>query len=313
MDKNKDILQTTLLIIIVTITGFLGMGMPLVALAYPILLTFIGLKNGGHKHLITFFTSLALLGVIGQGLDVLVIPFQYGILSIFTVYMVNKKYRVDKIILYSGALVFAMVLIHMGLKWSLTDVNVFTELEASLTAISQEQIEMLDTEGMKESEKSQMVNLLKSTVDYIVTVLPVLLIISSAFIGYINYYISSRLAKRSGRTDIEIPKFSKFIFPKHVIMGLGTILLISYGLKYVGNFNSAGLVENIMILIYVVFLLEGLSFTVYLINKMKIGKFFKVLFITIIALSSFLNIVLFSIGIVDIILDFRKLRKVSET
>lgn len=312
MEKSKDILQTTLLIIIVTITGFLGMNMPVVALAYPILLTFIGLKNGFYKHLTTFFTSLALIGLITGSVDVLIIPLQYGILSIFSAFMINKKYKVEKIILYSGALVFLMVLIHMGLKWSLTDVNVFTELEASLTAISNQQIEMLDTEGMKESEISQMINLLKSTVDYIVAVLPVLLIISSAFIGYINYYVSSRLASKSGRTDIETPKFSRLIFPKHVIMGLGTILLISYGLKYIGDFNYEGLVENIMILVYVVFLLEGLSFTVFLINKMKIGKFFKILFITIIALSSFLNIVLFSIGIVDIILDFRKIRKVSE-
>ena len=312
MEKGKSILQTSLLIILVTITGFLGINMPVVALAYPILLTFIGLKNGIYKNIAVFLTSLALIGVISESIDVLIVPLQYGILSIATVYMINKKYKVDKIILYSVTLVFSMVLVHMGLNWFLRGINTFTDLENSLSTIMKLQIENLNTEEMKESEISQISNLLKSTVDYVAAVLPALLIISSTFIAYINYYISSRLARSSGEISIETPKFSEIIFPKHVIMGLGSILLIAYGLKYVGDFNYVQLVDNIFILIYAIFLVEGLSFTVFFINRMKIGKLFKVLFIVMIALSSFLNIVLFSIGIVDIVLDFRKLRKVSE-
>lgn len=313
MDRNKDILQAVLLTIIVTITGFLGLTMPIVAIAYPILLTFIGLKNGIYKNITTFITSIVLIGVITGSIGVLIIPIQYGILSMFTVFMINKRYKVNKVILYSMGLVFLMVLIHMGLKWVTTGVNTFTELETSLTQATTEQLSGLDTEGMSESDVSDFTNILKTTVDYISSIFPVLLMVSSAFIAYINYYVSSKLARKSGRLDIAVPSFSQIIFPKHVIMGLGALLLTSYALKYVPNFNYIQLVNNIFILMYVIFLLEGLSLTVFLIKKMKIGLVFKVLFITIIALSSFLNIVLFSVGIIDIVLDFRKIRKVSET
>ena len=112
--------------------------------------------------------------------------------------------------------------------------------------------------------------------------------------------------------EIDIPKFSMINFPAHVIMGLGMIMLISYALKYVGNFNYIQLLNNLSVLIYVIFLIEGLSLTVFLINKMKIGNFLKVLFITIIALSSLLNIILFSMGMLDIIFDFRKIRKMEK-
>ena len=312
MDRNKYILQAALLTIIVTITGLLGLTMPIVLIAYPILLTFIGLKNGIYKNIVTFITSLVLIGIIMGNLEVLIIPFQYGILSIFTVFMINKGYRINKVILYSVGLVFLMVLIHMGLKWVTTGVNTFVELETSLTEATKEQLNSLNTEGMSESDISEFTNLLKTTVDYISSVFPVLLIISSAFIAYINYYVSSRLARRSGRLDIAVPRFSRIIFPKHVIMGLGALLLTSYALKYVPNFNHIQLVNNILVIMYVISLLEGLSLTVFLIKKMKIGLFFKGVFIAVIALSSFLNIVLFSVGIIDIILDFRKIRKVSE-
>lgn len=313
MDRNKNILQVIVLIVIVAITGFLGLTMPIVLLAYPILLTFIGLKSGIKNNIITLLISLVLIGLVTGSIGVLIIPLQYGILSVATVYLINKGLKVNKVILYSVGLVFLMVLIHMGLKWVTTGVNTFTELETSLTEATSEQLSSLDTEGMSEADVSKFTNLLKTTVDYISSVFPVLLIISSAFIAYINYYASSRLARRSGRLDIAVPKFSRIVFPKHVIMGFGSILLVSYALKYVGGFNYIQLVDNIFVLLYAIFLVEGLSLTVYLIKKMRIGLVFKTLFITIIVLSSFLNIVLFSVGMIDIILDFRKIRKVSET
>lgn len=311
MEKNKGLLQTILLIIILSLTAFLGLQMPLVGIAYPIILTFIGLKNGINKNIITFITSFIILGVITMNISALIIPLQYGILSIATVYMVNKKYNSSKVILYSAILVFSMVLIHMGLRWYFTGINTLTELENNLTTITKQQIEIIKTEDINESQKSQMANILKTTVDFISSVIPSLLIISSTIIAYINYYISTRLANKSGRADIEVPKFSNLSFPRNTITGLGTILLISYILKYVGNFNYIQLIDNLFILIYVVFLIQGLSFVIFLINKMKFGKFLKALFITLIVLSSFFNIILFSLGIIDIIFNFRKIRRLG--
>lgn len=311
MEKNKGLLQTILLIIILSLTAFLGLNMPLVGIAYPIILTFIGLKNGRNKNIVIFITSLIILGVITMNIDALIIPFQYGILSIATIYLINKKYRPSKIILYSAVLVFSMVLIHMGLTWYFTGINTLTDLENNLTTITKEQIEIIKSEDMSESQKSQMANILKTTVDFISSVIPSLLIISSTIIAYINYYISTRLASKSGKMDIEVPKFSTLSFPRNTITGLGTILLISYILKYIGNFNYIQLIDNLFILIYVVFLLQGLSFVVFLINKMKFGKFLKTLFITLIVLSSFFNIVLFSVGIIDIVFNLRKIRRLS--
>lgn len=312
MEKNNIIIQTILLIIIATITAYFGISMPIISLAYPIMLTFTGVKIGMSKHILTLAASLAILGLITQDINVLIIPLQYGILSIFTAYMINKKYETKRIILYSSGLVFAMVIIHMGLNWSFGGINTFMELEGSLTAISKEQIDLLKTQDMDESERSQMVNMLKNMVDLITSIIPALLIVSSTLIAYLNYYASSRLVKNSGIKEIDIPKFSMIIFPKHVIMGLGMTMLISYALKYVGDFNYLQLLNNLWVLIYAIFLIEGLSLTVFLINKMKIGNFLKVLFITIIALSSLLNIILFSIGMIDIIFDFRKIRKMEK-
>ena len=311
MEKNDSIMQTILLIIIATITAYFGMSMPIIALAYPIMLTFTGVKIGMSKHILTLTASLAILGLITQSIGILIIPLQYGILSICTAYMINKKYDTKKIILYSGALVFAMLLIHMGLNWYYEGINTFVELENSLTEISKQQIDLLKTEDIDETEKSQMVNMIKNMAQLIASILPALLIVSSTSIAYLNYYVSSRLIRNSGE-EIDIPKFSMIIFPSHVIMGLGMTMLVSYGLKYIGDFNYIQLLNNLSVLIYAIFLIQGLSLTVFLVNKMKIVSFLKILFITIIALSSFLNIILFSMGMIDIIFDFRKIRKVEK-
>ena len=308
MEKGKLVLQMVILAVLVAIIGVLGIGMHVVALVYPIILTFIGLKNGLNKAIISFIASLFLMGLATQSLTVLIIPLQYGILAMATAYMINKKFKMDKIVIYSAGLVFAMVLLHMGLNWQFAGINTLNELENSLTIMTTEQLNALDTENMNESDISLFVNLIKSLKDRIVSIAPVLLMISSAAIAYINYYISTRLARRSGRIDIEVPEFSKIILPRHVIKGLSVLMILSYSLKYFGDFNYQQLLDNVFVLVFVVALVEGVSLTIYLINNMKLAKVLKMIFIVVIVLSSFLNIVLFSIGIMDIVFDFRKLR-----
>ena len=309
MQKQESIVKTLLLIVLVSITGVLGLGLPIVALVYPIILTFIALQQGLNKSIIAFVSSLIVIGLITQSLDATIIPLQYGILSVVTTILINKKYPVSKIILYSSSLVFLMVLVHMGLRKYFTGINTFMELENSLANIAKQQIDIVRNGDMSESEISQMSNLLKNVSIYISSIIPALLLVTSTAIAYINFYASVRLSKKAGRRVKQIPKFSEIIFPRSTIKGFAMILVLSYALKYVDGINYIQLLDNIFVILFSVFIIEGLSLTIYLINKMKIGRLLKVVFIVIIILSSFLNIVLFSLGVIDIILDFRKLRQ----
>lgn len=311
MKKQESIATTLLLIILVSITGFLGLSLPVVALVYPIILTFIGLKEGLGKSVIAFISSVIVIGLLSQSLDALIIPLQYGILSTVTTILIDKKYPVNKIILYTSSLVFLMVIVHMGLRWYFTGINTFMELENSLREITKQQINVVRQGDMGEGEISQISNLLRSVADYITAILPALLLITSTSISYINYYVSVRLARKSGRMIEEIPKFSRIIFPKSVISGFATLLLVSYALKYVGEINYIQLLDNIFVILFCVFLIEGISLILYIIEKLKVGKVLKIAFIVLIVLSSFLNIVLFSLGVMDIILDFRKIRRIE--
>lgn len=311
MKKKESALQTIALLVLVSITAFLGLSLPIVALVYPIILTFIGLRQGVSKSIIAFVTSIVVLGLITRQVDSLVIPLQYGILSLVTAILINKKYPVNKIIFFTSSLVFAMVLVHMGLRWYFTDINTFVELENSLIDIANQQIAVIKEGDMGESEISQLSNLLRSVSTYISSIVPALLLISSTAIAYINYYVSVRLARRSGSEIKNFPKFSKIIFPKSVITGFATLLILSYALKYVNGFNYIQLLDNIFVIMFSVFLIQGVSLALYVIEKMKIGRVFKTIFIIALLLSSFLNIVLFSLGVVDIIIDFRKLRKTN--
>lgn len=309
MGKNKELLQTLILTIFVIIIGFIGLGNPILILTYPILLTLIGIKHGARKAKVSFIASLFAIGIATQNIFALTVPLQYGILAIVTTYLINKKYSANKIAFYCATLVFLMVLADIGLRWQVMGIDTFNEMQNSLDIMTTEQLKTLDLEQMSESDRSLIVNLTKGAKDYIITITPVLFMISSAAIGYINYYISTRLARLSGRRDIEVPKFSKIIMPTHSILGLGTLVALSYLLKYIGYSQYQQLLDNIFALMFMLCLINGVSLTVYLVNKMKAGKFIKIFLISIIFLSSFFNIVIFSMGIMDIISDFRKLRK----
>ncbi|AFS79842.1 hypothetical membrane DUF2232 [Gottschalkia acidurici 9a] len=305
MHKNNTTFQVLMITVLATIAGVMGISMPIIAVAYPILLTLIGVKNGIKYNIISLIISCALVGVISGSIESVLILIEYGILSLGATYMINKRYKPSQIMVGSTLLILGTSIIYMGLEWYITGINYVTGLENSLALMSEE---ILKQGNFPPNEISNIKSLLNNMTNYIVVLMPALLIVSSTVVAYINYLIPTKLLRKLGREDIYVPYFSRLIFPKNIMSGLGVIFILTFLLRYFGNINYEQMMLNVVVLIFYIFILEGLSLVVFLMNKAKMAGFLKYLLVVIIILSGFLNLALFSIGIIDSLVDFRKLR-----
>lgn len=313
MVKNNKAFEIIVITLLATMAGYIGLSMSIVGIVYPILLTLIGIKSGIKSSILSFVLSIILLGTITSSMDMVILFISYGLLSMVTVYMIRKNYEASKVMIVSIAVLLLTTIINIGLNWYINGINIVSELDNSLSTMIEEQVRVLKTQDFSSREVSMISSFLNNMADYITALIPTMLIISSTLVSYVNYYIPTKILSKSGRRNIEVPYFSKLIFPKNSLLGLGIILVLTYLLKYFSQFNYDQMVLNVTMLIFYVFTLEGLSLVTFVLNKMKTRNIFKYFVILAIILTGFLNIAIFSIGVIDVVIDFRKLRKPRST
>lgn len=162
--------------------------------------------------------------------------------------------------------------------------------------VSKQQLQQID----------QVFDMLKP--EYILTILPATLIMM-AFIGSIlNYAITRKVLMKLGYKNIEpLPHISKVYVNVRVVTIVAIGLLIGVILKR----KSIGLGDYFLIssqyLFKVLLLIDGIStFIYYMRNKFKISKG-VLIFILFMTVLGPLSIIYFYLGLMDVMLDFRKL------
>lgn len=93
-----------------------------------------------------------------------------------------------------------------------------------------------------------------------------------------------------------------------MILGISTIFIGVFLLKIIKIFYYETIFINILVLLFFLFFIEGLSVVSFFIGKIRMGKLGKIIFIFLIILSLPLSIIVSTIGLLDVIFDFRKIK-----
>ncbi len=145
--------------------------------------------------------------------------------------------------------------------------------------------------------------------DYLLMIIPGILIIQSLFIAVANYYLTSAALKRFNSDNFALPQFSTFRLPSNIALGIFIIFTLSYLTKYIEGIHHISLFTNVMLLFIFLFFLQGISVVSYLIKKANIPRVVRVILIGIILFISPLLTAISFVGLVDSIVDIRKLRR----
>ena len=214
---------------------------------------------------------------------------------------------------YIGMIIYMLSIITYALisKYMMnTDVvKVFIDtinksVESRTQSMTPEQLEMLGN-----VDKRDIVTLMRNMV-------AVFLFIHAMICSMITYYVGVALAKRTDEVSIQRGLFSEFFLPGNPILFTAMMFLALYAMKYMElNIMADVALANLQVIFNVLFSVQGISVGVYYIINI-IRKKSRSLFlpsIILIIMISFGGSVLMSIvGLLDCVMDFRKLRKVDK-
>lgn len=309
-NNTNRITETAVITMLMTMFALLGIYLiPFIIIFYPIPFIVLGVRHGIKFNVLALFASSLLVGILVDITTGFLIFIIMGSLAITLAYMIRKRFSPTDILIISSGIVLIFIILTLYIISYITGVDFSSQLDTSFTLTLNNQLNIIKDMGLSDYEMAKIKDILQTTVEYMIIIIPTILMVSAFLLSYLNYWISTVVLKRIGYKTTNIPNFSKLRLPGNIILGTLILFLGASLIKYLKIFYYEAIFLNITTFISFIFFIEGLSLIVYLMNKSNINKFLKAVLILFIVISFPLSVIISIVGLLDVIFDFRKLKK----
>lgn len=310
-DDNKffknELLETAFIIVFMCIYSLVGIySFQLALLLLPVGFIFIGAKYGIKRGILGFLIVSIFIGIFRNPMDGILLFLLFMPIIFINTYLISKRRRSIEIILSSAIVFFISIMIVFLITQNITGMSIVKGMEAQLKYLLDSQLDVLRESGLTNFEILRMREILEVSYKSTLLVFPSALLLSSLTAGYINYYISVLLLRKSGIGIVSVPRFSRFKLPGNFILGIMVMYLGTFIMKYFRPEFHGAIVANLLVFISSMLLLQGLSVIDFFLVKRKLNILLRV--IIIILVGAPLGSIISLVGVGDIIFDFRKLK-----
>ncbi len=311
-DRTTRITETAIITTLMTVFAIIGLYIfPIIIMLFPVPFIILGVRHGIKYNILSIVASSLLISILVDILTGVFVFILFGLFAISMVYMINKKYKPSQILVGSSAISLVCTVVAIGIIGYITGVSFLSQINASLTESIRLQMDMIKDVGLTNYEMTQIKELLKTTVEYMIIIIPATIIITSVFVAYINYWVSTAVLARLGHKTVNIPRFVNFRLPSNIILGTVVLFVASYIVRHFKIFYYDTIFINIIILIFFVFFIQGLAVIMFLMNKAKMNKITKGILIFLIVINVPFSFIISFLGLLDVVIDFRKEKKVK--
>lgn len=295
------------IVVILTLVGIYIF--PFILILYPLGFIIYGIKHG----LIPASILLVITGIIiGIGVDPisgLIFISAFAPVSMGIIYSIKKRRRPLEILVTGSLLFFTSTIILFGLLGNISGISMITQLEETFKETLFIQIEMLETAGFSNLEVAEVKNLLEEGYKYILLILPSILMIIAFGVSYLNYLISAIVLRQMGIGILPLPRLHKFTVPNNFALGIIIIFIGMYIGKQIDGKYFDTILLNLVVLVGLAFILQGLAVIDFYLLKIKFNKLLRGMLVIMIVIISPILTFISVLGGIDMILDLRKIRK----
>ncbi|WP_425448759.1 DUF2232 domain-containing protein [Dethiothermospora halolimnae] len=299
-----------LVAILVAVLGFIGLYITPILLLLPVPFIVFGIKYEMKYNIVSMILSIGFMTLI-MGISMsLVLAILFVPLSIFIQYTIEKEYKSSHVLLFGAGIVLISLFLRFIILEYTLDIDVTNEMEVFIRKFFENSMKNIENRGLSNNEVLQFRDMFKSVSDYLVVVIPTMIIVFSFIISYINLLLLSIILNKIGYKKFKMGKFMYFRLPSNIILGSAVMLIGSFIIKYLKILNYNTIFMNMSFILSIVFFLQGLSLIIYWVSNMKVNKAIKIIVMIIVIINiPFLSGILSMLGVIDVIFDFRKLKK----
>ncbi len=310
-NNTKALTETSIITAIMVVFAIVGLYFNnIIILLYPIPFIVLGVRQGTRYNILSLAMSSLVLGMLTNILFGIYLFVFFGFISVSLSYMLKRKYSISKILMVTTGILIITILVTLSLFNIITGTsfisnyeNLDQEIDLSYDKLREMGFPITNQEDSKE--------IVKSIYEFSILLMPFLIFTSSLIIVYINYWLSVATLRRLGNNTIEVPRLKRFRLPSNIILGSVVIILCTFLIRYFEWIYYETVLINVVFLMLYVFYLQGIAVLAFFVDKMRINKIFKWMILFFVIINVFLFIPVVFVGFLDVLLDFRKIRKVN--
>ncbi|GFN36706.1 DUF2232 domain-containing protein [Tepidimicrobium xylanilyticum] len=276
---------------------------------YPLPFILLGFKYDINHALLALILSAVSTGLMLDMVSGILIFVMFAPLCLSLIYTMKSR-RDSLTILFINTLIFLFsILLMISISKNMTGISIIGQLSDISNQTINYWIDVLKDIGSSNYEILKAREFLEERFEYLILTVPALTMIFSLIIAYLNFLLATLLLSRLGYGVVSIPRFSKFKLPNNFLLGTGLMFLGAFIIKKLEIFYYETIFINLTAIVSFLFLTQGLAVIDYKL-KIKNVKIILRLLIYVFLILPIIGIMPF-IGVLDIIFDFRGLRKYS--
>lgn len=172
------------------------------------------------------------------------------------------------------------------------------------------QIEMLQTAGRSLGEGMRV----EDFIDFTSNMLPTILFLQGMVVAFMTYSLEVFILKRIKISNLEKPKFVDFYLPGNAITASFMLYMLVLLIDIIGiKLHTDLIMMNLQLVFSFMFMIQGMSVSIYYVKKWFEKNEVRKIFISGIILCIFGFMGISFVGMLDSIIDFRKVRSYKST
>lgn len=306
---TRQLVESALLTAITAMLILIGYYVPIFyfigTFIYPLPLALIYVRNGSKYSLMSLVVTGVIVGITIDPLTALSITILSGLLGIALGYSLKKKNPIYITIGIMAGVTFVSTIaliklstLILGQDILMQGINQFTQ--------SLEMVKGFYTKAGIPKEQIDMMLKVFPGPDVIKLLVPAMFVLHGLVTSFITYLMAQKIFRKFGYNLEEIKPLSNWYIPVWLMMGFLAVIVFGFVLKLLKVPMVDNYLINATIIFNFIFSINGLAAVSFFLKKKNVTKGLRVVIVIFIAFSQ-LSSILYFLGIMDYVLDFRKL------
>ena len=273
----------------------------------PLPIIILSLRHSIKFAVIATMISGILVSFLAGPFQGFMVLLGFGLLGITLGYSIKKEYSFNEIIILGSFASFISKILILIMGFWLLEINPFLFDVEQINSIITQSLNFYSNMGLTGEQLDGMKETLSQSLMIVRIALPALLILSSIFDTFLNYYVARLVLKRLGYKLNDITPFIDWRASRSFFWSYcAGIVLIFIGTKYnIAQLNKIGI--NVQVFFTMIFLICGISLIGFLMDKQKVNNTLKWFVYAMVCLIPFFSQIATWAGMLDVWIDLRVL------
>jgi len=274
----------------------------------PVPIIIAGVRWGKEISIMATFIAALLVSILSGPLLGITVLFGFGAIGISLGLCIRRGFSPAKILIIGSIASLVGTGLMLTISFIFLKINPIAEINRAMQQGISTSLSLYEKMGLASEQLKQMRSTFDNMLKMVSLLLPSSFLFAAVFDTFLNFWVAKLvLAKLGHKIEGGLPPFSRWRISHYTVWGFIAGWLITMLSQYLGSSILYKMGANILSIFSIIFFVQALSVLSFFMKKYSLNIVFKVIIYFLLITTPFLSFIAVLVGLLDSLLDLRKL------